>query len=295
MKKKILFLPLIISMLPLAGCRDYQYDSPNAVFRNRDGKVYVKYKLESKSEESYIKDEDNIIINGLKNAKGVGNLNSVFPHGGDCLEFEVSNYVKEKWACQTDFSLYPTGDLFYRVLVPTSKSFTFTYYHYKYDASVATNIFDKMDVKFKEVQAYEQELLTNFTSNDFIDFSKDRNPTIRDYYTGVEFNDDGRLHEELKNLSFTPIERSAIPEDWEGFAYRYRAFPYTERGIEYKGTRINRWMYGFDKDGKYVIEELNFDDAYGRYFSFTNYYELDQSSGSAFIEKIKEVEKDYQR
>lgn len=299
-KRALLFIPIILSVIPLTSCKDYKYDNPKAVFRNSDTSVTgVRLKCPYQSnanrllETNYINDIENVVIKTLNKATfKVGY--SVTDSPNECLEFTCNSYVQTNTMGNAHFKVYDNGYLIYEYqyvedlesLNLKKETFRFTF-----DASIAKTLFEKVNAEFDKSKVEEDRILSTLTIDNFFKTLEKQKREVILYETDGrkkgEYYDNGDVLKELKTLDYTLIEDSSFVAT----SYKYPVSltnARTEKDgsyFKYEGG-VASWSLSINADGESCRMDYTGRDKYNKSYRKEIYYSLNPEQALPAIEKI---------
>ena len=300
-KTALLFIPIVLSVIPLTGCKDYKYDSPKAVFRNRDTSVKgvrLKCNYESKAnrllENVHINDIENVVINTLNKAsfkEGVLKTDS----SNECIEFNCNSYVESNIMGNAEFKVYDNGYLTYKYtyladlenLQNKSQTFKFTF-----DEEIAKTLFEKVNNEFAKSKVEEDRILSTINIDNFFKTLEKQKREVYLYETGSkkkgQYYDNGDVLKELQKLDYTLLEdNSSIRSTFTYFPVAF-ANAHTDKNgnyFKYEGGQAS-WSIAINADGASSYMDYSGRDKYNKYYNLMFYYSLNPEQSLPAIENI---------
>lgn len=298
-KTTLLFIPIVLSVMPLTGCKDYKFDDPKAIFRNRDTSIKgVRLKCpyvtnaDSILEHTYITDIENIVVKSLNKASFKSGSLKV-DDSNRFLEFSCNSYNTEKTMGSADFKVYDNGYLIYKYeyiadlenLKMNSQTFRFTF-----DSSIAKSLIEKVDVEFEKSKAEEDRILATLTTDNFFTTLGKRKREVTLYESSGrkkgEYYDNGDVLKELKALDYTLLDgrpdlvSSAFPVSL--------ANARTEKDgsyFNYEGG-IASWSLSINADGTFAYMDYFGRDCFDKFYNVMRYYSLNPEQALSAIDNI---------
>ena len=283
--------------LSIVGCnRDYKYDDPKAVIRNRYGDVYLVYPLETKSEysDSYVKDKPKAVLNGFKKVKEFTKVEAINPTTERSIEFAIDHYIGQNHGASTNFKLFADGSLTYSV---RALKFDTVKYSFTMEATLASEIIDNAYAYFDTIKKDEEDYLSKITIENYLNIIEKQEKLVF-YYDengkSTRHNDDGQVYNAFKSLTYTFVVEGDMPEDY-GSDYAKEAVTFIPLGdneyqtISFEGGVVSYWRLYLSNNGKYVRMSFIGRDALNRSFYFQMYYSINPTRGNEIINLVKEL------
>lgn len=303
MKNKWLLIPILAMALPLVSCdtKDYKFDDPNAVIRNKSNNrgVRLTYPYESNAERNndltcYITDIDNIVIKNLKKAKFEKGKPST-PNPDKSIEFSMNSYSSKTSLGTANFTLYANGYITYsyRYIYNLDKGIVKTEtFHFTFDAKEAENIIDLVYKEFDESKAEEERLLSKISADTFLEAISNKKNIVNYSESGDlygSYYDDGRVISEFKKLDFTPVDyetgATSFVNDQIGFTLMDDE---NNDRLNFEGGRFRIYLY-LDVLRGYAYLHFFGEDRYDKLYSNRHYYSLDSEQATTFLNNVVEI------
>ena len=308
MKNKWLILPLIAMIVPLTSCeiKDYKFDTPNAVIRNRSSNrgARLVYPYESNAEpnstlDCHINDIDNIVINNLKKIKFKEGKPDT-PNPDKFIKFTISSYSSKDAIGSGDFTLYANGYITYKYeyIYQTEKiSIKTKTFNFNFDPSEAERIIDLVYDEFDKAKEEEERFLSAISVDSYFNATSKLehcvNYVVNDDLFGA-YLDDGRVFSEIKKLDYAPV---SYDEGAQASIDYQLIFTYNSKDngrINFEGGRLAMNLYIYANDG-YACLQFYGEDCYNKYYLNRYYYSLDKEQAQTFMENTKEIVKILQK
>ena len=297
-KTTLVFIPLIISCLPLAGCKDYKYDSPDGVIRNRTQEVTLVYGYESKAssgDKHWIKDFNSVVVTNLKKATFTKGKNSVTAENR-FIEFSLGSNYSSQSIGVANFKLYDNGYITYqypRYIDGKAVSDTFDY---TFDAELAASIIDQVYEEFDIAKAEEERFIETITLDNFFKVMKREKCSFKrrseDRKQALKYYDNGEILAELQTIQYEPYDFSNIGIDMGYWDMEYSNYPvsYT-KGLDYEGGSFYAWRLEIGKgsDFRWAVMSFYGRDCYEKDYLFHRTFSLDIEQEEALIERTTSI------
>ena len=312
MKKKLLFIPVILSALSLAGCNnnkvtkseqiEYKFDEPMEIAKLFSGRVRIDYPYESVSLKNYrdinntysyeIRDKSSVVLEGLKKVETFQRVETINPSTDECLEF-YAYLLPETYCYQAHFTLYADGCLTYGIQRVITE---YVRYNFTFDADIAKSIIDGAKEEIEEAKVAEEELLSELTMENYIqvlEYSTFRTSRSakRDgmpVYEGAIENSLTALNA-IKGLEYTKVEASVGQKNFGEGAVLISAHDKPDASKIKHAAYLDQTNASINKDGTYVRLYFNITDEYGRWITDTNDVSIDSKEGKKAVDSILEM------
>ena len=303
-KVGLLFIPIALSCISLAGCetKDYKFDNPNDIIRNRSYRVYLDYPYESKSrlfaEDSVIiPDLNNIVINNLKNVSFTKGT-YVTDESNKCISFHLSSYTSPEAIGSGDFKLYDNGYINYSfryIANPKGPNYNVrtNNYNFTFDPSIAEKVINEVYEEFDRAKVEEERFLSTITMKNFVKEMKKVKSEFSYRPEGGSVNDNyydnDEVISEIEKLEFTPFNEESEPIDRGTWGIWYsNSYTNDSYYFDYEGGQVE-WTLAIDRFNKWAFVDFRGYDCFEKRYSIRQYYSLKEEQSSAFFEKLSTI------
>ena len=300
-KRALLFIPIVLSVIPLSGCKDYKFDDPGAVIRNRTNTkqgVLLTYGYESNAsplKNNRIRDFNNVVISNLEKATFEKGRHTV-SQTTRCIEFSLGSYYAHESTGVANFKLYDNGYITYTYPYWTEGKAKVDTFHFTFDPSLAESIVDQVYEEFDIAKAEEERFIATFTLDNFFKTIKNQKSSVwlrsEDRKDKNGYFDNGEILEELKKLEYTPFTSESEKIDRGFWDVQYSDYPGSYSGrFAYKGGNVN-WNLLIGRrgeDSRWAYMSLFGEDKYEKDYSLYAAYDLKTEQADSLIENARKI------
>lgn len=297
-KTTLIFIPLIISCIHLTGCKDYKYDSPDGVIRNRKGDVHLVYGYESKAssgDRNMIKDFNNVIVNNLKDAKFTKGRSDVSSENR-CVEFTLASNYSSQSIGVANFKLYDNGYITYSYPRYDGKKAVTDTFHYKFNIELAVSVVDQVYEEFDIAKAEEERFLATITLDNFFKMLEKEKCYVairsEDRKQRLSYYDNGEALSALKEVDYQTFDFSEKGIDMGYWDIEYCNYPVSySRGIKYEGGKMYFWRLeiGQATDFRWAVLSFDGEDCYEKNYLVNQAFALDIEQETALVKSIAKI------
>ena len=298
----LLIIPFALSMLTLTGCKDYKYDNPASVIRNHSNGskgVLLVYGYESNADSSdntHIRDFNNVVINNLKKATFTEGKLAV-TNTNKSIKFSLGSYYTRQGSVGVaNFTLYDNGYITYRYPhYKDGKAYVDTF-DFTFDASLAKSIVDQVYEEFDIAKVEEERFISTFTLDNFFKTMEKQKSSVwlknEDRTVKTEYFDNGDILEELKKIDYTPFTSESEPVNRGIWDVDYSGYPGLYSGrFDYEQGKVN-WSLLIGRredDSRWAYMALFGEDKYEKDYSLHAAYDLNIEQTETLITNVRKI------